>query len=570
MARAPLTAAELAEIKNAYEAATCPADSLAKKYGLTLGSLRTIAVREGWRRAERVCAPRAALPEDRLGDIETWWKRFDDVKDIARRMGLDPRTTKKLCEAAWGERDIGAHLQRRNETIVKLWNAGSSIEELASQFWLSPGSVKTLLSDARRAGSAVRKPEREPVHAASTDRSASSRSARPVGIGHNRPPRKPKAAELTPEQWEDALQRFERGEAVSSWAGIAGLPTVKQWHGHIERYAAFAARARNAMTRQRLEREASIDWDTAISRFEAGERLKDFENDPGMPDHNRWHKRITEDAAFRERALAARAGHNPTGGLAGRERWKSFYAFLAQGSQTASAARASGMTPSAVQVRRARWAEFRQEYDEIVASTREARRVQALFEYHTRFARRDSKARSLEEAISRLPAEVANVGSVHKAARALGIGKAALRYAMATNRRLAELEAVERQAKERKAAERKLVAERERQAKELRATPVGVSLKKSLSQNEVYRVLNAALPRAMDPDVRDDVLSSMMLAVLAGEVSLDEAKKDWKKFRTAYYRDFNWNSHVSLDEQLGNDGDGATRGDFIRSDTLHF
>jgi len=577
MTRRILSIKELQELRALYEASEEHVNVLADKYEITPGSLRTIASREGWKKSDgkRVVNGRVSIPSDKYEEIEKRWNRFDDLKDVARYVGLDSRTTRKLCEQAFGERDEKAYFNKRNETIVKLWNAGSTTLELASQFWLGEGSVKTILSDAKRAGAEVRKPTKAAPPAYSD--TSPTRSPLHAPIGHNRPKRKPKSKELTLEQWEAALIRFEQGEAVSSWSGQDGLPTIKQWHGHIERYPLFAQRVRSAMVNRRLDREAQIDWDTAIRRFEAGERLKDFVGQSGMPDHNRWHKRITEDQTFRERALAARSGHNPLGGLAGRERWKNFQALLSQGVQTTKAAEAAGMTAAAVQMRRQRWKDFREEYDGIISATRDARRAQALAEYHERFQRREAKAYSLQEAIARLPVETAKCGSVIEAARALGIGKAALRYSIATNRSLSELYEVERLAKERKAAERKQNAQRNaelrvlaKERKERNSTPVGVQLSRGLNQNEIYRVLNSTLPRGMDQDVRDDVLSSMVLAVLDGSTTLEEVKNNWKSYRTAYYRDFNWNSHVSLDEHLGDDGDGATRGDFIRSDQDHF
>jgi DNA-binding CsgD family transcriptional regulator len=571
-----LSQTELSKLKSEYEIAQEHTSILADRYGITEGSLRTIASRESWKRSTRNVKGRSTLPSDRLEDVRKWWTSFDEVKDIARRVGLDTRTTKKLCEQAFGERDEKEYFRKRNETIVKLWNAGSTLEELAPQFWLSPGSVRTLLSDAKRAGTHVRKVETKPVYPPSTDASLSSPRSL---IGHNRRPRKPKAAELTDEQWEDALQRFERGEAVSSWSGQSGLPTIKQWHGHIERYPEFATRARAAMARHKVEREASIDWESAMQRFEHGERILDFSGQPGMPDHNGWFKKISTDPEYRARALKARTGHNPLGGLAGRERWQRFDNLLQQGTTTLRAATEVGMTAAAVQARRTRHSDYKEHYDSTVTATYEARRAQLLAEYSERFANRSGLSSwNLLEAIHKLPAEVSRIGSISRAAKFLGIGKALLRYQLATNHALRDLPSIERVAKEAKAAiteakrKRREAEDRERrrQAREANAVPIGYALTKQLRQNEVYAAIDKVLPDAMDPDARMDILSSMMLAVLDGSLPITDVGSRWKSYRTAYYRDFNWNSHVSLDERIGDDEGSATRGDFISSKTPHF
>lgn len=68
-----------------------------------------------------------------------------------------------------------------------------------------------------------------------------------------------------------------------------------------------------------------------------------------------------------------------------------------------------------------------------------------------------------------------------------------------------------------------------------------------LSQNAIYAAASAAVHRGMPPDVRDDILSMIVLAVLEGEFPVEEIAAQAKKFISAHYRQFSKFSTVSID-----------------------
>lgn len=104
------------------------------------------------------------------------------------------------------------------------------------------------------------------------------------------------------------------------------------------------------------------------------------------------------------------------------------------------------------------------------------------------------------------------------------------------------------------------------------ATPraaMGEALNAALGQNTLYAAALAAVPTSLPRHVRDDVISSIVLAVLEGEFTQADIAKNAKRFVSAHYRDSEFHSLQSLDAIIP--GTEKTRlGDTIRADQFHF
>lgn len=91
----------------------------------------------------------------------------------------------------------------------------------------------------------------------------------------------------------------------------------------------------------------------------------------------------------------------------------------------------------------------------------------------------------------------------------------------------------------------------------------GVTLQRALSQNELYAAVDQALGRGLDPFVREEVRSEMILAVLDGEITEAEITRETaREFVADYYRSARGWRHQSLDAAVW-DRSTRTRHDLI-------
>lgn len=71
-----------------------------------------------------------------------------------------------------------------------------------------------------------------------------------------------------------------------------------------------------------------------------------------------------------------------------------------------------------------------------------------------------------------------------------------------------------------------------------------------LRMNELYAVAERAVSKHFDPADRDDVISEMVLAMVDGELSIDEAQHSGKEFARRFFRPQNRSLYRSLDEPV--------------------
>lgn len=88
--------------------------------------------------------------------------------------------------------------------------------------------------------------------------------------------------------------------------------------------------------------------------------------------------------------------------------------------------------------------------------------------------------------------------------------------------------------------------------------PASMPLTFQLTQtNELYAAANRAVSRSFPPHVRDDIISEIVLSVLAGETQPAEIALAAKAFANAYLRDQNGYALTSFDAVLGVSGSGS-------------
>lgn len=76
---------------------------------------------------------------------------------------------------------------------------------------------------------------------------------------------------------------------------------------------------------------------------------------------------------------------------------------------------------------------------------------------------------------------------------------------------------------------------------------IGELLRAALWQNDLHRAASAAVPDTLPPDIRDDVISEMVVAVLEGSLSAIDVPRAARRFISDHFRSREWRSILSLD-----------------------
>lgn len=79
-----------------------------------------------------------------------------------------------------------------------------------------------------------------------------------------------------------------------------------------------------------------------------------------------------------------------------------------------------------------------------------------------------------------------------------------------------------------------------------------------VNPDKVYLLLQRAVSRSLPQHIRDDLISTMCLAVLEGKLLVENIDKEARKYVTDYNRVNDTYKNVSLDAPIN--GDGFTRG----------
>jgi hypothetical protein len=83
--------------------------------------------------------------------------------------------------------------------------------------------------------------------------------------------------------------------------------------------------------------------------------------------------------------------------------------------------------------------------------------------------------------------------------------------------------------------------------------PPGERLATSLTSDELWRAAVAALPKHLDPDMRNDVAGDIVVAVLSGDLSPHQIASEAKRFIRAHNKKFSQFEFASLDKSVAFD-----------------
>jgi len=359
-------------------------------------------------------------------------------------------------------------------------------------------------------------------------------------------PRAPRAASLDDGRWEEVARRFEAGEPKDAiCTGADGWPTKKQWNVRMEKVASFRDRINGQHASRRDEAEAMVDM--AIVEYERGEKnLVDLLDRAGR---NRWFRRLQTDQVFRARVVAARLARAPVRGTPGVRRpelsetlYDAALAFIARGGTATD-------LPGQPETIGVGGFFLRVGRDPVFA----ARYSIALTDYFS----------TLDAALDWIGAvnEVRRGGSIRQALKKPGrpnVGQWVLR-----RRKDATFSALVDDALD----DRQRALNRVRR---LPPEPLGTELRKQLSSNDIYSAVNAAVSYGVPRHIRDDVISSMVLAVLEGELQIGDVKAKARSYMSAYHRAAETYRTVSADAPSHADNDRSLLDTFSNEDGLYY
>lgn len=84
--------------------------------------------------------------------------------------------------------------------------------------------------------------------------------------------------------------------------------------------------------------------------------------------------------------------------------------------------------------------------------------------------------------------------------------------------------------------------------------PIGNSIKRLLSQNEIYAAASNAVPNRYAPHNRDDIISDIVLAVIENKLTINDIPKQAKSFIAAYWKQRDLFGTLSLDAPISGMG----------------
>ena len=389
----------------------------------------------------------------------------------------------------------------------------------------------------------------------------------------------PRADQVSAEMWEKVIERIRAGETREQIStGVDGWPTTRQWDGKRNRDKAF----RELLDGRRAEVKAAWDAEveTVLQRFLAGERIMNIVGD-NLALHQRWGKRLKEDADFRRIVYEQHLKNGDAAWMRahGSEmHYENALDWLRHGGtlgtmpgmpQTVSKqsfSRRVGEDPA-----------FAARYNAVLEQTGRHRKEaldlsldwDGAVEYITgggtlAAALREPNRPTMNQWYYRVKAEEhfrALVGDAVDARAAIKDQAKAEKWSEAQERKaLAKAERAEKK--------RKRDAEKERRKQE-RFIPLGAALKQSLNQNEIYHAVNKAVSFGIPAHIRDDVIGSMILAVLEGDLALDQVKARAREFSAAYHREAGTYKTISIDAPV-HGTDDLRLIDTIADDTPHF
>lgn len=155
--REDLSPEDLRNLREAYESLQWSLEEICDRFAFSPGGLRQFCHRREWKRPRefyRKGVDRKEIPLPRRETAKLLWDSGENCERIGRWIGVSENTARVLCAREFGFRNLRLNKQtyfmRRNLEIVALYELGSSVEELADQFWLGLRSVEDIIRKSTR------------------------------------------------------------------------------------------------------------------------------------------------------------------------------------------------------------------------------------------------------------------------------------------------------------------------------------------------------------------------------------------------------------------------------------
>jgi len=365
-------------------------------------------------------------------------------------------------------------------------------------------------------------------------------------------PRGDRAAPVPDAMWEKVLERFLSGESKAEiCTGEDGWPTHSQWELKMEKDDLFGNKVRVYRMRKRLQEEAKVDL--ALQIYEEGDRpLYEIMSKAIM---NRWAKRLNTDGSFRIRVQAA---HEKRGKFLLNEReplYEAALRFIELGGEVSKLpGQPETVSQTAIHNRVGKDPEFAARYRACIQEgftrrrvsrkIREAARLDSVFDSLVATLDWDGVVEDINKGVNAYDA-------LQKEGRP-SRGQWIYRRRMDPNFADAVDHAYNNQ-REIKKARTEREREKARRERKLKGSedPIGTKLNLQLRQNDLYATVNRAVSLGLPKHIRDDVISSMVLAVLEGEYTIEEIGRRSREFTSRYHKTMDTYKLKSYDSTIG-------------------
>jgi hypothetical protein len=343
---------------------------------------------------------------------------------------------------------------------------------------------------------------------------------------------------VTEARWKEVITRFEAGDAKEEiCTGTEGWPTKRQWNHRMQFNAGFHRRVTLAWERRKQEAESQIDAGLAFY-VDSGKALKSVMT---RATHCRYVHKMQFRPDMRLLASAAKRRRRQIEAFNREPLYAAALTFIMQGGSVNDIPGApSTIGRAAFQNRLNDDAEFRALYDAAIALRPRIKgsrlgfvdwdgTIAAIRSGKTIIqARKIKNGPTIGQWDYRLATDTAFAAIVAEAKM------------QASAARKAERNERERQGKKRKA----IIVDRSFE----RAAPSRLPISVDLHPDALVARVRNTVPRGLPQDVRDDVTSEMVLAVLQGELDIADLNKRVRKFITKYYREAGTFKHVDYDK----------------------
>ena len=365
---------------------------------------------------------------------------------------------------------------------------------------------------------------------------------------------------LPDNMWHRVLSRFRSGEDKQDICTGGIWPTAKQWNAKMERDEAFRQQIHAEWARRSAIADAQVD--AAFKRW-ASSDLDIIEAAQSNAVVQRWYVRISKDKKFAKKVKST-------------WQWRG----KQQHRHRVSAAKLSAVTEDYSNKLKAAKAKSQREYDLLfmvalehvknggslktlppdaatptMLAHKRGRDPQFAALWWSSVPRReaqfdlsldwDAMLKSVQQ--GKAIAKLSGKDNMPTLSQWNYRRRKDKRFAQAADEATQQGKEVRAEARAQKRAKHQAEIAKERA---LRNRPIGEVFSQQLAQNDMYAAVNAAVPVGLPPHIRDDIIGSMVLAILEGELEIQDVGKRTREYKSQYDKTFEVYRTVSLDQTV--------------------